>query len=409
MHINPYPLSPYPVADPLGSPSEPGESQALLGQPADDPLPGDESAGEEAASPGATPALIAALGPTRGTIVAVVEAAAALLREDPVPGENVFLELSGPPAEPGPAADPSTDLRPVELAGGRPLDTVPLPGEGTSVESVFPELPGAPAGSTAAADVELAAALGATASGGAPAATPSTSVPREAAPRGRGAAAPEDAAAAQARAGKGTGESSLNPEELSEEEQQEVEELQKRDREVRQHEQAHVAAGGPYVRGGPQYEYTRGPDQRQYAVGGEVDIDTSEIPDDPEATVRKAQVVYRAALAPAEPSPQDRRVASEAKQMESEARRDITVERREETQEASEEQADEAAEADETAEAGGAGQAQSAPGGPGGASPAGATPPGDDSARGSGRPVVDLDHGLDGTGEDMGKIVDLLA
>ena len=116
--------------------------------------------------------------------------------------------------------------------------------------------------------------------------------------------------------------------ELSEEEHREVEELKSRDREVRQHEQAHAAAGGPYTRGGPSYEYTTGPDNRRYATGGEVEIDTSKVPDDPAGTVRKMQVVYRAAMAPAEPSGADRAVASEAKQKESEARAELMEARR---------------------------------------------------------------------------------
>lgn len=66
-----------------------------------------------------------------------------------------------------------------------------------------------------------------------------------------------------------------------------------RDREVRAHEQAHMAAAGAYSRGGP--------DNRQYAVGGEVQIDTSAVSGDPEATIRKAQTVRRAANAPATP------------------------------------------------------------------------------------------------------------
>ena len=82
------------------------------------------------------------------------------------------------------------------------------------------------------------------------------------------------------------------------------------------------------MRGGPSYEYTTGPDNKRYATGGEVNIDTSKA-ENPEATVRKAQVIYRAAMAPAEPSSQDRSVASEAKQMEAEARQEIAEQRRE--------------------------------------------------------------------------------
>lgn len=58
--------------------------------------------------------------------------------------------------------------------------------------------------------------------------------------------------------------------ELSDEEQKQVEELQKRDREVKQHEQAHLSAGAGIVVSGPTYQYQRGPDGNQYAIGGEV-------------------------------------------------------------------------------------------------------------------------------------------
>ena len=117
--------------------------------------------------------------------------------------------------------------------------------------------------------------------------------------------------------------------ELTEEEKREVEELKKTDQKVRRHEQAHIAAGGQYVRGGARYEYDTGPDKKRYAVGGEVTIDTSE-EQTPEATIVKAQVVRRAALAPSDPSPQDRQVASEASRVESEARAELAQERREE-------------------------------------------------------------------------------
>lgn len=106
---------------------------------------------------------------------------------------------------------------------------------------------------------------------------------------------------------------------LDKEQQAEVEMLKKRDREVRAHEQAHLAAGGNLVRGGAVFEYKTGPDGKRYAVGGEVSIDTSEVPDDPQATLRKAAQIKRAALAPAQPSAQDYRVAAQASQMEARA------------------------------------------------------------------------------------------
>ncbi len=107
--------------------------------------------------------------------------------------------------------------------------------------------------------------------------------------------------------------------ELTEEEQKQVESLQARDREVRQHEQAHVSAAGGYVTGGPTYSFQRGPDGKRYAVGGEVKIDTSPVEGDPEATAQKARIVRSAALAPAGPSSQDLRGAANATKMEQEA------------------------------------------------------------------------------------------
>jgi len=100
-------------------------------------------------------------------------------------------------------------------------------------------------------------------------------------------------------------------EDLSESEKKEIQKLEKTDQEVRAHENAHMAAGAGLVRGSASYEYQKGPDGKLYAVGGEVSIDTSE-EQDPEDTIRKMQRVQAAALAPADPSPQDRRVAMQA-------------------------------------------------------------------------------------------------
>lgn len=111
--------------------------------------------------------------------------------------------------------------------------------------------------------------------------------------------------------------------ELSPEEEQQVSELKQRDQQVRAHEQAHVAAAGPHVRGGPTYDFQEGPDGKPYAVGGEVQIDTSPVEGDPEATIRKAQTVRAAALTPAEPSAQDRAVATAATQMEVQAQQEL--------------------------------------------------------------------------------------
>ncbi len=115
-------------------------------------------------------------------------------------------------------------------------------------------------------------------------------------------------------------------------EQQQLTELKQRDAEVRAHEQAHASLGGQYA-SSPQYEYERGLDGRRYAVGGEVSIDISEASTS-EETIRKAQQVKAAALAPAEPSAQDLRVATEATQIALEARNEIAREKAEEAQEA---------------------------------------------------------------------------
>jgi hypothetical protein len=103
--------------------------------------------------------------------------------------------------------------------------------------------------------------------------------------------------------------------------------LQARDAEVRRHEAAHIAAGDGYVIGGASYTYQIGPDGRQYAVGGQVDIDTSPIPGKPEETVRKMRVVRAAALSSGQPSSADLAVAAEAAQAEAAATAEIAVAR----------------------------------------------------------------------------------
>jgi len=94
---------------------------------------------------------------------------------------------------------------------------------------------------------------------------------------------------------------------------EQVKQLKSRDTEVRNHEHAHAAVGGQYA-GSPSYEYQRGPDGSNYAVGGEVSIDVAVIANDPQATINKMQQVQAAALAPAEPSGADRAIAADAAQ-----------------------------------------------------------------------------------------------
>lgn len=97
---------------------------------------------------------------------------------------------------------------------------------------------------------------------------------------------------------------------LSDAARQQVQKLKQVDANVRQHEAAHQAAGGSHA-GGASFSYTRGPDGKNYATAGEVPIDVSS-ESDPADTVAKMEQVKAAALAPADPSPQDMRVAAQA-------------------------------------------------------------------------------------------------
>ncbi len=110
---------------------------------------------------------------------------------------------------------------------------------------------------------------------------------------------------------------------------QQIRQLAERDREVRSHEQAHQAVGGQYA-GPVSLQYERGPDGKNYAVSGEVSISIGKVANDPQATLDKAETVRRAALAPAEPSAQDRRVAAQATQIALEAQAELQALQREE-------------------------------------------------------------------------------
>ncbi|MTV37799.1 catalase [Duganella radicis] len=101
-----------------------------------------------------------------------------------------------------------------------------------------------------------------------------------------------------------------------------IDKLKARDTEVRQHEQAHMAAAGGLATSGATFTYQRGPNGVNYAIGGEVNIDTSPGAT-PEETIQRARTIQAAALAPAEPSGPDRAVAAQAQQMEAQARAEL--------------------------------------------------------------------------------------
>ncbi|MGR3220899.1 MAG: putative metalloprotease CJM1_0395 family protein [Candidatus Anammoxibacter sp.] len=108
-------------------------------------------------------------------------------------------------------------------------------------------------------------------------------------------------------------------------------ELESRDREVRVHEQAHKSAAGRFA-SGVSFTLERGPDGRFFAVGGHVNLDVS-AESTPEKTIQKMMIIRRAALAPANPSAQDRVVASQATASEAVAKRELSQEKVDDTDE----------------------------------------------------------------------------
>ncbi len=112
---------------------------------------------------------------------------------------------------------------------------------------------------------------------------------------------------------------------LTQAEMQLLDELQQADSKVRSHEMAHIAAGGRFITSGANFTYKRGPDGKNYAVAGEVGIDTSPIPGDPQATIQKMRQIKSSALAPANPSAQDLKVASKASSLASKAMSELMI------------------------------------------------------------------------------------
>jgi len=128
-----------------------------------------------------------------------------------------------------------------------------------------------------------------------------------------------------ASSAKGSAKTSAGSKQLTTEQQRTIQQLQQIDRTVRAHEQAHLSAGRGVVTSGAQFQYTYGPDGKQYAVGGEVGIDTS--PErKPQANIDKGRLIQAAALAPKDPSPQDFRVAAVGGQLEAQGQTDLVRE-----------------------------------------------------------------------------------
>lgn len=116
--------------------------------------------------------------------------------------------------------------------------------------------------------------------------------------------------------------------EKSEQELAIIRDLSARDREVRAHEQAHASVGGQYA-GAASFTFQRGPNGVSYAVGGEVSI-SAPSGGDAQSRLQAAEQIKRAALAPANPSAQDRQVAAQAAQTATQARAEIATQSSEE-------------------------------------------------------------------------------
>jgi hypothetical protein len=91
-------------------------------------------------------------------------------------------------------------------------------------------------------------------------------------------------------------------------------ELERMDRDVRDHKMAHYFGAQPHT-AFPEYWYVRGPLGRRYAASGITRFDASVIEGDVPGSIVKLQKLRRAALAPREPSEEDRRVVAAIDQL----------------------------------------------------------------------------------------------
>jgi hypothetical protein len=255
-------------------------------------------------------------------------------------------EAIEPASRVGPRGRDALDLSTAALGGRASGRGEGLAGSGPAPAAtpvppppVRPDGPGGGDGDGDADDASASAAIPASTAAPAAPATPAaapapTAEPVPAGPRAGdgdrdgddgGSARPDGDDASVAAAPAAAGPRGRDGTPLTDGEQRRVQELKARDQEVRTHEEAHKAVGGRYA-GAISYEYSEGPDGRRYATGGSVPIDASPVSGDPEATIAKMQVVRAAALAPAEPSPQDRKVAAQADRTAGEARQEIARE-----------------------------------------------------------------------------------
>lgn len=110
------------------------------------------------------------------------------------------------------------------------------------------------------------------------------------------------------------------PGELSASERALQQRLEARDALVRGHEAAHMTAAGPQAKGPAQYTYQAGPDGKNYAIGGSVNISIVSSPMNDEDAARQAQTAARAAGAVGDMSLADAQVATRAGELSAQAR-----------------------------------------------------------------------------------------
>ncbi len=123
-------------------------------------------------------------------------------------------------------------------------------------------------------------------------------------------------------------EKSTNDQKLSKEEQKEVKELERIDSQVRRHELTQKAIAGSYARGSVSFDYVTGPDGKKYAKEGHIKIDTRPIPNNPEATIRKARSIRSVGLTSTNTSSPNRSVSAEIAKIERDARMELKTEQR---------------------------------------------------------------------------------
>lgn len=107
--------------------------------------------------------------------------------------------------------------------------------------------------------------------------------------------------------------------------------LTARDLEVRAHEMAHQMVGGSLA-GAMSFSYQIGPDNKLYAIGGEVPI-SIETSENPQETISNMQQIKAAALAPSNPSGADLQIASTASKIEMDAKAQLNSQQEQEKQE----------------------------------------------------------------------------